>query len=210
MIKRKQRALVFFFVIYLTFTVMLVSLVLFTPGLEFEESQGNVYLKNNSVHVVKNIRVELGDGTPIDCVMEMAPGSTRKLYVPEGKRPTKIIAFAPFHPKIEKTLLPLGREGFRLVHSIEYSKPVKAGKEFALTLRLCAENADLNALSIWESHEQSFFKEESQNRVIALSHGKCRIQEYWFTAMRSGITKITFTLEAENYMKIIEEEILVE
>lgn len=209
MIKRKQRALVFFFIIYLTFTVMLVSLVVFTPGLEFEEEEGKVYLKNNSVHVVKNIKVELADGTPIDCVPQLMPGSLRKLYVPEKRRPTKIIAFAPFHPKIEKTLLPLGKKGFRLTYNINYDTPVRVTKEFVLKLELCAENADLNALLIKEWHDKSFFKEESQNRVIGLSQGKCRVQEFWFTPKRAGTTKISFSLEAENYMKIIEEEIRV-
>lgn len=210
MIKRKQRSLVIFFLIYLTFTALIVLLVVFTPGLEFKEENGKVYLKNQSVHIVTNVKVELADGTPINCIQKLKPHSIERLYVPKKRRPTKIIALAPFHQKVEKTLLPLGEKGFRLEHSIEYTKPVLLSQEFELKLKLCAENADLGTILIKAQHKESFFKEERQNRIITLQKGECRTQTYWFTPLKKGSTIISFKIEGENYGSTIEETIRVE
>ncbi|MFH1234369.1 MAG: hypothetical protein V1493_02045 [Candidatus Diapherotrites archaeon] len=209
MLKRRQRALVGFFLIYLTFVGMLVALLLFTPGFEFREEEGRVFLKNNSVHVVKNIKVELSDKTPIDCIAQLGPGSSKELYVPDTKRPAKIIAFAPFHSTVEKTLLPTGTENIELSPKITYAKPVIKGREFSLSLELCSQNVDVK-ISIAESHEQRFFKEESKQRVIDLGLGKCRTLEFQLTPLQAGSTKVQFSLEAENFAKTITEEIKVE
>jgi len=209
MIKRKQKAIVFFFAIYLTFIAMAVALILFTPGLEITEEAGRVFLENKSVHVVKDIKVELIDGTPIDCIAQFAPEAKKELMVAESKRPTKIIATAAFHPTIEQTLLPLGVEGFALTHKITVQENIQAGNEFWLKLELCAENSDLKSLTAWETHDKSYLKEESQNRVIALKSGECREQEFEFTALKAGITEISFSLSAENYAKEISKELKV-
>jgi len=211
MIKRKQHALVGFFLIYLTFVFMLVSLVVFTPGMKFMEKEGQVKLKNNSVHIIKNVRVELADGTPIDCIPQIMPGSVIDLNVPENKRPTKIIATAPFHARVERTLLPLGKSGFRLNWSINYDTPVKIGKEFELKLRLCAKNAGLNQLLIKEIHGENLFKEKNENRVIPrLKKGDCKKTSFWLTPIATGKTTVKFELEAENFAKKIEKEIKIE
>jgi len=209
MIKRKQKSIVFFFAIYLAFIAMAIALVLFTPGLKITEENGRVFLENKSVHVIKDIKVELVDGTPIDCIAQFAPDSKKELMVAETKRPTKLIATAAFHPTIEKTLLPLGVEGFALTHQITVQENVLAGKEFWLKVRLCAENSDLNSLSVRETHDKSYLKEESQDRVIALKNGECREQEFEFTALKAGETEISFSLTAENYAKEIRRKIRV-
>ncbi|MCX6802440.1 MAG: hypothetical protein NT067_05020 [Candidatus Diapherotrites archaeon] len=208
MLKRRQRAIVGFFLIYLTFVGMLVALLLFTPGLELREEQGKVFVKNNSVHVVKDIKVELSDNTPIDCIAQLGPGSSKELYVPDTKRPAKIIAFAPFHATVEKTLLPLGTESLELSHKITYATPVAKGKEFTIKLELCSENADIS-ISITESHEQRFFKEKSQTRLMVVGKGKCRAAEFQLTPQETGTASVSFALEAENYSKTIIEEIKV-
>ncbi len=211
MIKRKKRSLAGFFLIYLTFVFMLVSLVVFTPGMKFIEEEGQVKLKNNSVHIIKNVRVELADGTPVDCIPQIMPGSVIDLNVPENKRPTKIIATAPFHATVEKTLLPLGESGFRLVWSVKYDTPVQAGKEFELKLKLCAQNAGLSNLLIKESHGENLFKEKNENRVIPLlKKGECREISFTLTPILAGKTIVKFELEAENFAKKIEKEIKIE
>jgi len=155
MIKRKQRALVGFFLIYLTFAAMLVLLLAYTPGLSFEEEEGKVYVKNDSFHIVKNIKVELSDGTPIDCIGQLMPGSQRDLNISEAKRPSRITALASFHPLAEKTLFPLGKKGFRLAREVQYGKPVLVGKQFELGLKLCAENADLGKVFVRQEHAKN-------------------------------------------------------
>jgi hypothetical protein len=209
MLKRKQRAIVGFFLIYLTFVGMLVALLLFTPGFEFTEEQGRVFLKNNSMHVVKNIKVELSDKTPVDCIAQLGPGSSKELYVPDTKRPAKIIAFAPFHSTVEKTLLPAGTESPEFLPKITYPAPAVKGREFSLSLELCSANADIS-VSVTESHEQRFFKEKSQTRLMVVGKGKCRATEFLLTPQETGTAKVNFTLEAENYSKTITEEIKVE
>jgi hypothetical protein len=211
MLKRKQRAIVGFFLIYLTFVGMLVALLLFTPGFEFTEEQGRVFLKNNSMHVVKNIKVELSDKTPVDCIAQLGPGSSKELYVPDTKRPAKIIAFAPFHSTVEKTLLPAGTESPELLPKITYPAPAVKGREFSLSLELCSANADIR-VSVTESHEQRFFKEKSQRTVggMTIDAGKCWTTEFLLTPQETGTAKVNFTLEAENYSKTITEEIKVE
>lgn len=209
MIKRKQRALVGFFLVYVTFAALFVALLAYTPGLSFEEDAGKVYIRNDSFHIVKNVKVELSDGTPVDCIAQLMPGSKRDLNISEAKRPSRITAEAPFHPLAEKTLFPLGKKGFTLAREVLYDAPAQAGKQFELKLKLCAENADLGKVFIRETHDESFFKEEMINRVIILPMGKCSEESYWLTPLQAGKTKIVFTLEAEGYATAIEEEIRV-
>ncbi len=211
MIRRKQRALVGFLMVYLAFFAMIAALVVFTPGLELGEKENAVFVKNNSVHIVKNVRVELADGTQIDCIEKLKPGEEKDLNVPAERRPVKIIAFAPFHPSAERTLLPVGEKGFRLQWSIEYEEPVKAGQEFELLLELCAENADLERLLVKESHNENIFKEQSKNRLVpVLKKGDCRRESFWLTPKQAGEAEIEFTLEAVGYGKKIGQKIMVE
>ena len=211
MIKRKQKAIIGFFLIYLAFVFLITTLLVFSPGLEFIEKGQKVSLKNNSVHIVKNVKIELADGTPVDCIPLLQPGSVSDLNIPEEKRPTKIIAFAPFHATVEKTLLPLGKQGFELGWDLQIPTLVRLEEQFEFSLQLCAKNAALERILIKELHKESLFKEGNENRVIPLlKKGECRTQHYWLTPNRKGITEIRFEIEALDFAKTITKGVKVE
>jgi len=211
MIKRKQKAVIGFFLIYLAFVFLITALLVFSPGLAFIEEGQKISLKNNSVHIVKNVKIELADGTPIDCIPLLRPGSVVDLNVPEKKRPTKIIAFAPFHATVEKTLLPLGKQGFELGWDLQIPTLVETGEKFEFSLKLCAKNAELEQILIKQLHEENLFKEENKNRVIPLlKQGECRTQHYWLTPTTKGITEIRFEIEALDFAKTITKGVKVE
>ncbi|MEM0360143.1 MAG: hypothetical protein QXK06_02280 [Candidatus Diapherotrites archaeon] len=209
MLKRRLRAIIGFFLIYVAFVGMAIALFLYTPGLSFQEENEKLFLKNNSVHIVQNIKVELADGTPIDCISQLAPGSMKELYVAESKKPARILAFAPFHATVEKTLLAAGKKAEGISHKTSHEMPVIAGKQFSLNLEICSK-AKAIEVSIAESHEQRFFKEKSQSRSMRIGKGECINSEFLLTPQERGTAKVKFVLEAENYNETIIEEIQVE
>jgi hypothetical protein len=217
MLAKRKKVVVFFGVIILIYAVLLVYLMFFNQGLEikqFQDIDGSIafFLHNSSSHLIKDIKVYAVQGSQTSLIFELGelePGKNAKIPVSESTQINELIATAPFHSTVSKTLSVSGTASLKLSTRVIAPSVMFKGKSSKVSLEICNEGSDLNAIVIEETHSQFSFEEENYLTEINLKNSECRLIDYPLTAKNAGETTIFFNIKALDTTKKIVQSLEV-
>lgn len=210
-VMKKKRTLTMFAVTYIVFGAAFIYLMLMTPGLDFVQEQSQIYLMNNSGHVIHDIEVENSVGERIAFVETMVPQQKELLDV-EGGGTITLSASAPYHATAQRSFTFTGEEGREVKFDYKLTVPrvVIVDINFDVEIELCNKGDELDALQIGKSHSALFFREGGSGKTIALGKAECESVVFTLTPLKVGKTKIYFNVKALSYSREIEKEITIE
>jgi uncharacterized membrane protein len=211
----KKKIISFFIVMYIVFGAMLFYLIQMTPGLEFSQEQtgetAKVFVKNNSVHLIYNISVYGDDKKEVISVEKLAPQEKKEIPLGEGIEKIKLFASAPYHATVSQEFSIHTQKGINVAYKTSYPGVVFTGYSFTLKLNLCNNDKEnINNISIEESHDSEFIKEENSAKEVSLEAGECMDVSYDFTPLKVGKTTANFNISAADYNEKFSREINIE
>ncbi len=212
---RRNRILLSFALVYLVFAGLLVFLLFFNVGLEFETiREGNLKttaLANNSVHIIDNITVGYLDGAgnfvELERVKSLAPGETIPLDFNKESVVNGAITFramAPRHQTAEKKVYDIVKVDYQL------TVPSKAFENagFFVELLLCNTGAaDVKNIGLDTTVNAEFLDSPNEIESFDLAVGECKLVSLNFKAKKSGTTAIVFNLESDSFNESIRRDI---
>lgn len=214
-IKKQRRVLFVFAGTYLLFGAAFVYLLFMTPGLEFtqQESGGKVqvFLLNNSIHVVRDIEVETAEGEKIISVERLMPQQKALLPLKERTGTVNLVAKAPYHATATTSLSfsGTGETEVKLEYKITIPTTVFVDFNFTAEIEVCNKGDVVPEVKIEERHSAVYFKEDKGIATISLDAGACKKAYFTLTPAKAGDTKIYFNVKALSYSKQLETEITV-
>ena len=218
-IKEQRRILVFFAAIYIVFGSMLAFLLFFTPGLSFAQGQeqhnfGDIFLVNDSIHIINTITVETDSGETIAEIERLAPGEMFKLPV-EKTGAIILVARAHYHDEVSSNFTFKGQPGRQETPTLSYrilaNDVALIGIEFVAKIDVCNEDTEpWEDFSIEQGHEAEFFEENASKESFSLEAEACESFSFSLTPSQAGQTKIYFNVEGPSYSKKIEREIEIQ
>lgn len=203
----KGRKIAFFLVIYLVFGLILIYLINFNIGLELaketDELGTRVFLRNSSMHLIRNVDVVNENGIEIASFEELPPGEERILSL-RGKSASTLTANAPFHFSVEMPLAEgSGSVGgidpnASLNYTTQYFDEVYLEEEFPVILNVCAFGGDVSGVEIVPEFEEEKVEFLGEGISLDLAKNSCQEASFSFKALAEGQTQITFNIDALN------------
>ncbi len=218
--KRKKVAL-YFLAIVAVFSVILAYLLFLNIGLEMGERANpqtgmrEVYIGNSSSRVIYNITVSYfdaeGNKKQIAAIDSLRPGEQYGIQIPElqGMTSIKIIAEAPFHQALIKTVSPFAARKVEIGLSLRAPEVTFVGSLLALELELCNNGDDVDNVIVGEAHDESFFGAFAEERTLSIKGGECTVQHYELMPKKAGETTIYFNITAYGSTDKLQKKIMV-
>ena len=217
-VKAQRRTVVFFAFVYLVFGAAFFFLLFMTPGLEFSQEKTNntieVYLVNNSIHLIHSIEVK-SDGEPLLSVERLMPQERVVVPIEQKKETISLSASAPYHAKVTRTFSIVESdpdENGAVELNFGVTVPTLGFVDFGFdaSIEVCNQGKSLDNVLVEESHGAEFFKESNKSEGFSLNEGECRTASFPLTPAKTGTTKIYFKVKALSYNREIEREIRIE
>ncbi|MCX8189700.1 MAG: hypothetical protein N3F05_00525 [Candidatus Diapherotrites archaeon] len=206
--EKVKRLLAVFSFVFVAYSSLAIYLIFFAPGLKFEIINEKLYLKNESSHVIKNITVETDSGLIIDCIPVLAPYQKTRIYVPSDRKIGFVIAKAPFHKEAKQYAF---AESPEAMLSIEVDQEnAKVGSKFKIYLNICNKTSEDIFITVSETHDATFIKEENKTILFDVKAGGCRKTAFEYLPIKSGNTEIIFIVTGEFFKKEIAKKIGIE
>ena len=207
--REHRKVIRFFAVVYLVFSVALIYLLFYTPGLEFsmtETAEGglDVFIENNSVHIINNIEIE---GLPEEKVLEikqLLPREKIKLDFGENSGAIHLSAKAPYHETVgaDFTLWQPGEKIPNISYHLIIPELVLVGTPFNAEIEVCNDDEEtIESMEFEQRHGTEFFAEEKSVQVLSLAARDCENLIFSLTPINEGTTTIYFNVKAQSYSK---------
>ncbi len=207
--REHRKVIAFFAFIYLVFGASLFYLLLYTPGLEFsqeetEEGGLDVFIGNNSVHIINSIEVARQSGEKVLEIEQLLPGEKIKLDFSEESGAIIISAKAPYHETVGAsfTVISPKEKVPRISYQIIVPELVLVGTPFNAEIEACNDGEEtVEGMEFEQNHEAGFFEEEESVQMLSLAVGACENLVFSLTPLKEGTTKIYFNVKARSYSK---------
>lgn len=208
--QKKRFVTVFFIGIYVIFGGIFLYLLFFNTGIaiieELDPDTGikHLYIENQSKRTIFNISVAyraLGtdDIVEITDLNKLRSGKRYEIIYdfPSGIENVEIIASAPFHQTIAKSIvLRFGETGLK--YNFKIPNKIFVNNQFTLGFEICNDaDADKVAL-VEESHTEGFFEEGTYAKSLNIEANSCKDIEYYLTPKKTGQTTIYFKVNVQN------------
>lgn len=215
MLKGKKRTVSFFAVIYIVFGVMLFYLFYFNTGLEFvkveKDKEMNLYLTNSSIHLIRNISVIDDDGKEVALIKYLLP-KEKQLITFEKKKAVELEAKALFHVPI-KIAFSLGvypTGDVVLNYNTNYPQIVLLNEDFIIKVEVCAKENEAKGVEVFPQFDKEMVEFlDKKSAFLDVEKDSCKEAEFKFSALKKGVTTITFNIKAQNSVKKVDAKITI-
>ena len=201
MAQPKRRVTLIFFFIYAIFGLILAYLLFFNLGLEFQrqvnDGQTAVYLKNTSLHLIRDINLLDAQGRVVQSISQLQPGEQTviNLQLFSGN---KLMAMAPFHAPAELTLASGGNlsnlTAPKLTYTTTYPVPAIVNQLFPISFNVCNSGQQSAEINLSYAFDIQYFSSASAEQTAAINGAECKDLSFQFTPLKAGDSSIQFSL----------------
>ncbi|MDO8427791.1 MAG: hypothetical protein Q7S92_01115 [Candidatus Diapherotrites archaeon] len=202
MAQLKRKVTLVFFFLYAIFGIILMYLFFFNLGLTFErqiiEGQPIIVLKNNSLHLIRDINLLDSKGESKLSLAQLLPGeqSVVDLSLFSGN---KISATAPFHSSAEIVLAQGGNisnlTAPKLAYNSTYPVPAIVSQLFPVSFDVCNSGQQSADVVLSFAFDVQFFSSSSIEQTVTIAGSECKNLSFQFMPLKAGDSSIRFVLQ---------------